>query len=148
VLLGYSRVPYAAALDGNFFKVFARLHPTKQFPHVSLLYIAGLGLLFSLQFTLKEVISAILAMRILVQFVAQAVGVVRLRQRKGTAGLPFRMWLYPLPVVLSIIIWLFVFVSTGWFALWGVLLAATGLGVYLLKTRYEKSRLGVASEVD
>ncbi len=148
VLLGYSRVPYAAALDGNFFKVFARLHPTKNFPHVSLLYIAGLGLLFSLQFTLKEVISAILAMRILVQFVAQAVGVVRLRQRKGTDGLPFRMWLYPLPVVLSIIIWLFVFVSTGWFALWGVLLAATGLVVYLLKTRYEKSRLGVASEAE
>ncbi len=148
VLLGYSRVPYAAALDGNFFKVFARLHPTKNFPHVSLLYIAGLGLLFSLQFTLREVISAILAMRILVQFVAQAVGVVRLRQRKGTAALPFRMWLYPLPVVLSILIWLFVFVSTGWFAVWGVLLAAAGLVVYLLKTRFEKSRLGVASEVE
>jgi amino acid transporter len=146
VLLGYSRVPYAAALDGNFFKVFARLHPTKHFPHVSLLYIAGLGLLFSLQFTLKEVISAILAMRILVQFVAQAIGVVRLRRLKGTAGLPFRMWLYPLPVVLSIVIWLFVFVSTGWFALWGVLLAASGLVVYLLKTRLEKSRLGVAPE--
>jgi amino acid transporter len=148
VLLGYSRVPYAAALDGNFFKVFARLHPTKDFPHISLLYIAGLGLLFSLQFTLKEVISAILAMRILVQFVAQAIGVVRLRQRKGTAALPFRMWLYPLPVVLSIIIWLFVFVSTGWFALWGVLLAATGLVVYLLKTRYEKSRLGIPSKAE
>ncbi len=146
VLLGYSRVPYAAALDGNFFKVFARLHPTKNFPHVSLLYIAGLGLLFSLQFTLKEVISAILAMRILVQFVAQAVGVVRLRQRQGTAALPFRMWLYPLPVVLSILIWLFVFVSTGWFAVWGVLLAAAGLVVYLLKTRVEKARLGVAPE--
>jgi type II secretory pathway component PulF len=58
------------------------------------------------------------------------------------------MWLYPLPVVLSIIIWLFVFVSTGWFALWGVLLAATGLVVYLLKTRYEKSRLGLASKVE
>jgi amino acid transporter len=148
VLLGYSRVPYAAALDGNFFKVFARLHPTKDFPHISLLYIAGLGLLFSLQFTLKEVISAILAMRILVQFVAQAIGVVRLRQRKGTAALPFRMWLYPLPVVLSIIIWLFVFVSTGWFALWGVLLAATGLVVYLLKTRYEKSRLVIPSKAE
>jgi amino acid transporter len=148
VLLGYSRVPYAAALDGNFFKVFARLHPTKNFPHISLLYIAGLGLLFSLQFTLKEVISAILAMRILVQFVAQAVGVVRLRQRKGTAALPFRMWLYPLPVVLSILIWLFVFISTGWVALWGVLLAATGLVVYLLKVRLEKSQLAAPSQAE
>jgi amino acid transporter len=138
VLLGYSRVPYAAALDGNFFRVFTRLHPTKDFPYVSLLYIAGLGLLFSLAFTLREVISAILAMRILVQFIAQAIGVVLLRRRLGADKLPFKMWLYPLPVVLSVVIWLFVFVSTGWMALWGTLLAVTGLVVYLIKSRLEK----------
>jgi amino acid transporter len=138
VLLGYSRVPYAAAVDGNFFKIFARLHPTKDFPHVSLLFIAGLGLLFSLRFTLKEVISAILAMRILVQFVAQAIGVVLLRRREGADQLPFRMWLYPLPVIVSIIVWLFVFVSTGKFALWGSGLALAGLVVYAVKSRLEK----------
>jgi amino acid transporter len=140
VLLGYSRVPYAAALDGNFFRIFARLHPTKHFPYVSLLFIAGLGLLFSLTFTLREVISAILAMRILVQFIAQAIGVVLLRHRQGTAHLPFKMWGYPLPVILSVVIWLFVFVSTGWMALAGTLLAATGLGVYLVKNRLEKKK--------
>jgi amino acid transporter len=140
VLLGYSRVPYAAALDGNFFRIFARLHPTKHFPYVSLLFIAGLGLLFSLTFTLREVISAILAMRILVQFIAQAIGVVLLRRRQGTAHLPFKMWGYPLPVILSVVIWLFVFVSTGWMALAGTLLAATGLGVYLVKNRLEKKK--------
>ena len=34
LLLGYSRVPYAAAREGYFFSVFGRLHPTKGFPHV------------------------------------------------------------------------------------------------------------------
>ena len=38
ILLGYSRIPYAAAADGRFPKVFARIHPTGHFPTVSLLY--------------------------------------------------------------------------------------------------------------
>lgn len=134
VLLGYSRVPYAAALDGNFFKPFAKLHPTKNFPYVSLLFIAGLGVIFSFSFSLKGVISAILAMRILVQFIAQSVGVVLLRKRKGESSLPFKMWLYPLPIIVSISIWLFVFISTGWFALWGTLIALTGVAAYFIKS--------------
>ncbi|GAB3231764.1 APC family permease [Hymenobacter seoulensis] len=113
VLLGYSRIPYAAAADGEFLPIFGRLHPTKQFPHVSLLILGGVGFVFSLLFRLGEVISAILAMRILIQFVGQAVGLVLLRRRRGTAGLPFRMPLYPLPVVLAIAVWLFILYSTG-----------------------------------
>jgi amino acid transporter len=135
VLLGYSRVPYAAAIDGNFFRPFARLHPTKNFPHVSLLFIAGLAVVFSLNFTLKEVISAILAMRILIQFIAQAIGVVLLRKRKGAGTLPFQMWWYPLPVIISILIWLFVFVSTGKFALYGIGIALVGAVVYFVKSK-------------
>ena len=130
VLLGYSRVPYAAAADGHFFPVFARLHPRKDFPYVSLLFIGALGLLLSLRLELKDAISAILAMRILVQFVAQAIGVVVLRRRKGTAGLPFKMWLYPVPVILSVFIWLFVWYSTGNAAKYGLWLAAIGVVVY------------------
>ncbi|GGG37984.1 APC family permease [Hymenobacter glacieicola] len=111
VLLGYSRIPYAAAADGEFLPVFARTHPTKHFPHVSLLLLGGVGFVFSLLFKLGEVISAILAMRILVQFVGQAVGLMLLRRRRGTAGLPFRMPLYPLPVVVAVAVWLWVFFS-------------------------------------
>jgi len=111
VLLGYSRIPYAAAADGEFLPIFARTHPTKQFPHVSLLLLGGVGFVFSLLFKLGEVISAILAMRILVQFVGQAVGLVLLRRRRGTQGLPFRMPLYPLPVVVAVVVWLWVFWS-------------------------------------
>jgi amino acid transporter len=139
VVLGYSRVPYAAAVDGHFFPLFARLHPTKSFPYISLLFIGALGFIFSIQLKLTHAISAILAMRILVQFVAQAVGVVILRRREGTEKLPFRMWLYPLPVILSIGIWIFVWVSTGKFALYGLTLALIGIIVfYLVKDRWRK----------
>lgn len=132
VLLGYSRVPYAAASDGNFFKIFARLHPTKQFPYVSLLYIAGLAIVFALSFSLKQTITAILAMRIVVQFIGQAVGVTLLRKRFGSTSLPFKMWLFPLPVILSVIVWLYLFLSTKWFALWGISIALAGVAVYFL----------------
>ena len=132
VVLGYSRIPYAAAVDGNFFKVFGKLHPTKQFPHISLLVLCGLGFIFSLLFRLSEVITAILAMRIVVQFMSQAVGVVLLRKKTGKLDLPFKMWLYPLPVILSLLIWGFLFVHTGWFALWGSLIALSGVAVHLV----------------
>src|SRR6185312_14222804 len=134
VVLGYSRVPYAAAADGHFFPFFAWLHPKKDFPYVSLLFIGALGFLLSLTVRLEFAIKAILAMRVLVQFVAQAVGVVLLRKRKGTAGLPFKMWLYPAPVVLSVAIWLFVWYSTGFMAIMGLALAAIG-GVVFFLTR-------------
>jgi fructoselysine transporter len=133
VVLGYSRVPYAAAADGNFFPIFARLHPKKDFPYVSLLFVGGLGFFFSIMLRLGAAIDAILAMRVLVQFVAQAIGVVLLRRRVGTSHLPFRMWLYPVPVILSVAIWLFVWISTGWLAaLLGLFLAACGIVVFYL----------------
>jgi basic amino acid/polyamine antiporter, APA family len=101
LMLGYSRVPYAAALDGNYFKVFARVHPRYRFPHVSLLALAGAGLLFCF-FSLADVISALVVIRILLQFILQAVGVILLRWRQPELPRPFRMWLYPLPALLAI----------------------------------------------
>jgi len=132
VVLGYSRVPYAAAVDGNFFKVFSKLHPTKNFPYVSLIFLCALGFVFSLFMKLSQVISSILAMRILIQFIAQGIGVSLLRERFGSKHLPFKMFLFPIPVIISIGIWLFLFVSTGWFALWGSLIALAGVIVYFL----------------
>jgi amino acid transporter len=147
VVLGYSRVPYAAAADGNFFPIFARLHPRKDFPYVSLLFVAGLGFCFSLILRIQDAINAILAMRILTQFVAQAVGVVLLRRRKGTANLPFRMWLYPLPVILSILIWLYIWISTGLAALLGLFLAACGVVVFFVaRDRWVREKAAVDAE--
>ena len=138
VVLGYSRIPYAAAVDGNFFKPFAKLHPTKNFPYVSLIVLCAVGFVFSLLFKMAEVISAILAMRIVVQFMAQGVGVSLLRKRFGSKDLLFKMWLFPLPVIISLAIWLFLFISTGWFALWGSVIAVVGVIVYIVKERLEK----------
>jgi fructoselysine transporter len=138
VVLGYSRVPYAAAVDGNFFKPFAKLHPTKNFPYISLIVLCILGFVFSLLFKLSEIISSILAMRIIVQFIAQGVGAVLLRKRHGTEKMPFKMWLFPVPVILSIAIWIFLFLSTGWFALWGSLIAVAGVIVYFIVAKNRK----------
>ncbi len=113
VMLGYSRVPYAAAADGAFFKLFAKLHPTKNFPYVSLLILAGLAFIFSLLFKMKHVIDGILAMRIVVQFIGQAIGVILLRKKRGTADLAYKMPLYPLPVILAVVMWVLIFSATG-----------------------------------
>src|SRR4029078_9075329 len=137
VVLAYSRIPYAAAADGNFFQLFSKLHPTKDFPYVSLIFLCSLGFTFSLLLRLEKAIDSILAMRIIIQFVGQSVGLVLLRERLGTKTLPFKMWLYPVPVVLSICIWLFLFISTGWFALWGSLIAAAGIIVFYISQNWK-----------
>lgn len=141
VVLGYSRVPYAAAADGNFFKVFSRLHPSKEFPYVSLIVLCVIAFVFSLIFkSIADVIKAILAMRIIVQFIGQAVGISLLRYRFGSKDLPFKMWLFPIPVMLSVMVWIFLFYSTGWFALWGSLMALAGVIVYFVKENFRKKR--------
>ena len=139
VMLGYSRVPFAAARDGAFFNIFGKLHPTKDFPYVSLLILAAFAFVFSLLFRMGDVISGILAMRIMVQFIGQAVGVMLLRKRKGTAGLPFKMPLYPVPVILAILLWLFVFYATGTAVIISfAIVLISGLIVYLIKARIKK----------
>jgi fructoselysine transporter len=139
VMLGYSRVPYAAAVDGAFFKVFGKLHPTKNFPYVSLLVLAALAFIFSLSFKMKHIVDGILAMRIMVQFIGQAAGVVLLRKRNGTENLPFKMPLYPLPVVLAIAMWLFIFYATGFTIILSFLLViGSGLVVYFLMAKIKK----------
>jgi fructoselysine transporter len=135
VLLGYSRVPYSAALDGNFLPIFARVHPTKHFPHVSLLFLGALSFAFSLTLRLRTVIAAILAMRLLVQFIGQAVGVVLLRKRWGADKLPFQMWLYPAPAVLTTVAWAWLFWQTGPIRKWGLLEVALGIIAFLVWTR-------------
>jgi fructoselysine transporter len=137
VMLGYSRIPYAAATDGNYFKIFARLHPTKNFPHVSLLFLAAVAFVFSLLFKLKEVITAIVVMRILIQFVSQAVGVILLHRRRESGNtpiqLPFKMWLFPAPALVAITVWLFVFFSSAWnYILGAMAVIFSGLILFLM----------------
>ncbi len=94
--LGYSRVPYAAALDGNYFKIFARVHPVHRFPYISVLALAGVAALFCF-LRLADLIAALVVVRIILQYLVQAVGVIVLRIRRPDMPRPFRMWLYPVP---------------------------------------------------
>jgi fructoselysine transporter len=135
VLLGYSRVPYSAALDGNFFSVFARLHPKKHFPHISLLFLGALAFAFSLTLRLRTVIAAILAMRLLVQFIGQAVGVMLLHRRWSADRLPFKMWLYPVPAVLTMVGWAWLFWNTGPARKWGLLEIGLGVVAFLIRAQ-------------
>jgi len=100
LLLGYSRIPYAAARDGNYFRVFGRLH-RKGFPNVSLLVLGAAAICFCF-FSLADVIAALVVLRILLQFLMQQIGVIYLRRTQPGIKRPFRIWLYPLPPFVAI----------------------------------------------
>jgi hypothetical protein len=112
------------------------LHPTKQFPHISLLFLGGLGFFFSLLFRLSDVISAILAMRILIQFIGQAVGLILLHKVYGKQFFPWKMPLFPIPAILAIILWAGILFSTGFkMILAGIVVILTGSVVYFIKAK-------------
>jgi len=132
LLLGYSRIPYAAALDGCFFPIFGKLHPTKAFPYISLVVIGALAIPCSF-LPLDKVIPAILTTRILVQFVGQNIAVGLLRKYQPDHPRPYRIWLYPLPNLLALVGWLYLFATSGQEAiLFGLLTLAAGVGFFLV----------------
>ncbi len=112
LLLGYSRIPYAAARDGNFFSLFGRIHPSKDFPHISLLFVGGLSIVCCL-LPLMTVIDALLTTRIVVQFIGQIAAVIWLRRTSPHLERPFRIWLYPVPVLVALVGWIFLLVTTN-----------------------------------
>jgi amino acid transporter len=114
LLLGYSRIPYAAARDGEFFKPFAKLHPTRGFPYVSLLTLGGAAVVFCF-FQLKDVIAALVVLRILLQFLMQHVGVLYLRKTQPKLARPFRIWLYPLPPLVAVCGFVYILFSRAQF---------------------------------
>ncbi|GAC1306381.1 MAG: hypothetical protein NVSMB21_09060 [Vulcanimicrobiaceae bacterium] len=132
-LLAASRVPYAAALDGVFLRPFARLHPTGRFPTLSLL-VLGLLAIPPCFFSLGDVISALTAGIVLVQAIAQIVALAVLRGRGARA--PYRMWAYPLPALVALAGWLYIFVSSGTLAIaYGLATLALGALAYVWRAR-------------
>src|SRR4030095_12351502 len=135
LLLGYSRIPYAAAQSGYFFRAFGRLHPTKQFPYVSLLVLGALSIVAGF-FSLGTVIDALIVTRILVQFMGQVVGLMLLRRRAPEMPRPYRMWLYPVPALVALLGWIFVFATTQLrVILFGVGVLALGCLTFMLWSR-------------
>jgi amino acid transporter len=112
-ILGYSRIPYAAALDGNFFRAFAHVHATKRFPDVSLAMIAVVSIPFCF-FTLGQLVSWLIQVQVLLRFIWQCAAVVLLRRYRPDIPQPFTMWWYPWPAVLSGALWLFIFFTGPW----------------------------------
>jgi amino acid transporter len=132
ITLGYSRIPYAAAREGDFFRIFARVHPREHYPVVSLLALSGLTAVFCF-FPLNQVIDAAVTVRILVQFVGQIVALHLLRKTRPDVPLPFRMWLYPLPAIIALAGWIFLWATSGWtLVLSGLGVIVSGCGVFLV----------------
>ncbi len=135
ILLGFSRVPYTAAVDGHFFKPFARLHPTGKFPSTSLLFMGGLSVVACL-FSLADLISVLIVVQTMFQFAAQCIAVILLRRKAVGTPDTFRMPLYPLPALIALCGWSYIVISSKptHIAI-GLATAAIGAGVYLLQAK-------------
>ena len=137
LLFGYSRIPFAAARDGYFFAVFAKLHPKKSFPHVSLSVLAGVSIVAAF-FPLDAVIASLITTRVLVQFLAQIFALPLLRKRLR-GELQYRMPLYPLPAVIAFAGWCYVFGTSGWqYIRFGLLTLAVGIGAFFVHARISR----------
>ena len=138
IILGFSRVPYAAAADGRFFKPFARLHPTGKFPTTSLLFMGMLSAVACL-FSLTDLISVLIVIQTMIQFAAQCVAVILLRRRARPAPGAFRMPFYPIPAIVALAGWIYIVLSSNpAHIVIGFAMAVTGAAVYLLQARKKK----------
>jgi APA family basic amino acid/polyamine antiporter len=133
--LGYSRVPYAAALDGNYFRAFAKVHPVYRFPHVSLLALGVVAAAFCF-LRLKDAIAALVVIRIILQFLVQAIGSLIFRIRRPDLPRPFRMWLYPLPALIATAGFLFIlFNRPHWQkeVRYAIVILLVGVAIYMIR---------------
>lgn len=132
LMLGYSRVPYAAALDGYFFRPFAKLHPTKNYPQVSLLVLGGISIGAAF-LPLDQLVSALITTRILVQFLGQVFAIPLLRRKFPDSARPYKMWFYPAPLVVAFFGWAYIFATSGLlYIAVALLILLSGGGVFLL----------------
>lgn len=139
VLLGYSRVPYAAAASGQFFRIFARLHPRGHFPTVSLLF-TGAASALACMLSLDDLIAALMVIQIMFQYLAQCMAIVLLRRRGRGDTDTFRMPLYPLPVLISVIGWLYIVcTSPGRHILAGVAAMLGGTLIFMIDAWRQKA---------
>ena len=131
-ILGYSRVAYAAARDGDFFRIFAHVHPTKGFPDVSLVMTALVSIPFCF-FSLGQLVNWLIQVQILLRFIWQCAAVILIRRYRKDIPQPFTMWLYPLPAIFSGALWVFIFFTGPWEGIvFSVLFLLAGIAAYWL----------------
>ncbi|MEP6831209.1 MAG: APC family permease [Rhizomicrobium sp.] len=138
IILGFSRVPYAAAADGRFFRPFARVHPTGKFPTTSLLFMGVLSAVACI-FSLTDLISVLIVIQTMLQFAAQCVGVILLRRKSVPTPGNFRMPFYPVPAIVALAGWIYIVLSSNptHIAI-GFAMAVTGVAVYLLQAKTKR----------
>jgi len=138
--LGYSRVLYAAGAEGNFFKVFGRVHPTGRFPTVAVLATNAMAIPLC-WFSLERLISAMMIIQIVFQFIPQIFAVFAIRKYRTEIKRPFGMWLYPVPALIALAGWIYVASTPEQRQYLGtaVILLLLGLGAYFLRARAVKS---------
>jgi amino acid transporter len=135
-LLGGSRVPYNAARDGVFLRQFGKLHPRYQFPHIALIVMCAITAIGSF-FDLSTVISMLIAVIVLIQGLGQVVALTVLRRRQPNLKRPYRMWLYPLPSIIALVGWVYVYYASGLLPiLLSIAWVAAGVVAYLLWARF------------
>jgi amino acid transporter len=134
-LLTFSRVPFAAASEGRFFRVFARVHPTGEFPSFSVVYM-GVASAICCLLDLDALINAVTVLYLMIAAVPMVPAVTALRQRRPDGVRPFRMWLYPLPSLVALVGWIFVITTSGWKYIGSAFaVIAFGIAAYLWRAR-------------
>jgi APA family basic amino acid/polyamine antiporter len=140
LLLGYSRVPYAASLQGDYFKAFSRVHPVNKIPNFSLVVMGIVACAFCF-LKLKDIIAALVVIRIIIQFLAQTAGVIVYRIKRKDVIRPFKMWLYPLPAIIAFIGFVYVLISRQNFLKeirYAIILLIIGTALYLWRASKKK----------
>lgn len=113
LLLGYAFIPYSAARDRYFYAWFGHEHASKKgLADYSLLVLGAISCVLCFV-DLGILIEGMLTTRLIIQFMAQAVGVVILRKKAPNAIRVFKTPLYPLPIIVNLIGFMFVFCTTS-----------------------------------
>lgn len=135
LLLGYSRVPFAAAVEGQFFWPFARLHPTGRFPTFSLVFM-GVCSALACFLDLEVLINALIVIQVLVQFIAQIIGLYLIRKYRPDIQRPFKMPFFYVTGTVALVGWLYILVASGFvYVVGGFLLLIIGVLMYMWRAR-------------
>jgi amino acid transporter len=111
---------------------------------VSLLALGGLAFIFSLLFKMQDVITAIVTVRILIQFVSQAIGIIIWHYKKKSEPMPYKMPLFPVPAIVSIIIWLFILLcSKTIFIIGAIGIILVGITLYYIRNHYYRNQIHI-----
>ena len=79
---------------------------------------------------------SLVATRVLLQYLPQAVGFFVLRFKQPDMVRPFKMWFYPIPGLISLLGWLYILITSARGALlFAVVIFLLGTAAYLYRAR-------------